>query len=71
MGLYAVAELYDDRPVPDFTRPWVTIQPKLASGVTENARAVELVGMHGDVANEMERAGLLPHFRLPSAESGG
>lgn len=64
MGLYEVAELFDGRPVPDFSKGWVDVHPTLEPGARKGSAPIEVVGLHGDAAGALERAGLLGRFRV-------
>ena len=66
VGLYEVAELFDGRPAPDFSRGWVDVHPALGPGDQDGGRPVEVIGLHGDAARALERAGLVTRFRLDS-----
>ena len=64
VALYAVAELFDGRPIPDLSAGWETIRRMLDPSTCETARTVELSGLRGEVATAVAKAGLLARFRL-------
>lgn len=64
VGLFAIAELVDGRPLPDFENGWGTIHAMLDSAATPRRHdpRIELVGLHHVVADALDHAGLLVRF---------
>jgi STAS domain len=69
MGLYEVVELFDGRPVPDFSKGWVDVHPVLDRDGRDGPCPVEVTGLHRDAARALERAGLLGRVRVRAARA--
>lgn len=68
VALFAIAELFDERPLPDFDDGWGTIRQMLdwPPRPRYGPPAVDLVGVPEAVGAAIARAGLLPRFGGPA-----